>query len=55
MKKIHYPNKIRSQLVIIVPMVPFTLKSTSKLKFALHIRHSIVMPRFIPYANTVQT
>ena len=36
MKTIMYPNKIRSHLVIIVPMAPFTLKSTSKLRSALH-------------------
>ena len=29
MKTIHYPNKIRSHLVTIVPMAPFTPKSTS--------------------------
>ena len=36
MKTIHYPNKIRTHLVTIVPMAPFTLKSTSKLRSALH-------------------
>ena len=36
----HYPNTIRSQLVTIEPMVSFTLKSTSKLGSALHIRYS---------------
>ena len=30
-KTIHYPNKVRSHLVIIAPMVPFAPKSTSKL------------------------
>ena len=55
METIHYPNKIRSHLVTIVPMAPFTLKSTSKLKFALHFRYSIVIPRFIPRANTAQS
>ena len=35
MKTIHYPNKIRSHLVTIVPMTPFTPKSTSKLRSAL--------------------
>ena len=34
MKTIHYPNKIRSHLVTIVPMAPFTPKSTSKLRYA---------------------
>ena len=43
----HYPNTIRSHLVTIVPMAPFALKSTSKLRSALHIRYSIVIPRFI--------
>ena len=32
----------------IVPMAPFTPKSTSKLRAALHFRYSIVIPRFIP-------
>ena len=40
MKTIHYPNTIRSHLVTIVPMAPFTPKSTSKLRSALHIRYS---------------
>ena len=48
MKTIHYPNKIRSHLVTIVPMAPFTPKSTSKLSSALHYRYSMVIPRFIP-------
>ena len=30
MKTIHYTNKIRSLLVTIAPMAPFTPKSTSK-------------------------
>ena len=51
MKTIRYPNKIRSHLVTIVPMAPFTPKSTSKLRSALHFRYSIVIPRFIPRAN----
>ena len=55
MKTIHYPNTLRSHLVTIVPMAPFTLKSTSKLRFALHFRHSIVIQRFIPGANTAQS
>ena len=37
----HYPNTIRSHLVTIVPMAPFTPKSTSKLRSALHIRYSL--------------
>ena len=44
MKTMHYPNTIRSHLVTIVPMAPFTPKSTSKLRSALynkqHIRYS---------------
>ena len=55
MKTIHYPNTIRSHLVTIVPMAPFTPKSTSKLRSALHIRYSKVIPRFISRANTAQT
>ena len=46
MKTIHYPNKIRSHLITIVPMAPFTLKSTSKLRFALHFRYSIVCSHY---------
>ena len=55
MKTMHYPNTIRSQLVIIVPVAPFTPKSTSNLRSALHIRYSKVIPRFISRANTAQT
>ena len=47
MKTMHYPN-IRSHLVTIVPMAPLTPKSTSKLKSALRIRYSKVIPRFFP-------
>ena len=54
MKTMHYPNTIRSHLVTIVPMAPFTPKSTSKMRFTLHIRYSIVTPRFISRANTAQ-
>ena len=53
MKTIHYPNTIRFHLVTIVPMAPFTPKSTSKLRSALHSRYSIVIPRFISHVNTV--
>ena len=55
MKTMHYPNTIRSHLVTIVPVAPFTPKSTSKLRSALHIRYSKVIPRFISRANTAQT
>ena len=48
MKLIHYPNKIRSHLVAIVPIALFTPKSTSKLRSALFFRYSIVITRFIP-------
>ena len=46
MKTIHYPIKIRSHLVTIVPNRTrlFTPKSTSKLRSALHFRYSIVIP-----------
>ena len=54
MKTNHYPNKITSHLVTIVPMTQFTLKSTSKMRSLLHFRYSIVIPRFIPPANTAQ-
>ena len=53
MKTIHYPNKMRSHLVTIAPMTPCTPKSTSKLRSALHISYSIVIPRFISRANTL--
>ena len=55
MKTMHYPNTIRSHLVTIVPMAPFTPKFTSKLRSALHISYSIVIPRFISRANTVES
>ena len=54
MKTNHYPNKITSHLVTNVPMMSFTLKSTSKLRSFLHFRYSIVTPRFIPDANKAQ-
>ena len=50
----HYPNKITSHLVTIIPMTTFTLKSTSKLSYFLYFRYSIVIQRFIPPANTAQ-
>ena len=49
------PNKLKSHLVTIVPMVPFTPKSTTNLRSALNFRYSIVIPRFIPRANAVQS
>ena len=55
MKTIHYPNKIRFNLVTIAPMAPFTLKLTSKLRSALHFRYSIVIPRVISRANGAQS
>ena len=56
MKTIHYPNKMKYHLVTIAPMAPFTPKSTSNLRSALHFRYSIVIPRFISHANiTVQS
>ena len=55
MKTIHYPNRTRSHLVTIVPMAPFSSKSTLKLRTSLHFRYSIVIPCFIPLANTVQS
>ena len=53
MKTIHYPNKIRSHLVTIAPMAPFTAKSTSKLRFALHFRYSIVITRSFPALSII--
>ena len=55
MKTTHYSNTIRSHFVTIVPMAPFTPKSTPKLRSALHVRYSIVIPRFISRANTAQS
>ena len=55
MKTVHYPNTIRSHLVTIVLMAPFTPKSTSKLKSALPSIYSIVIPRFISRVNTAQS
>ena len=52
---IHYSNKIRSHLVTIAPMAPFTPKSILKLRCALHFRYSIVNPPFLPLANTAQS
>ena len=54
---LYYPNTIRSHLVpiiVFIPMAPFTPKSTLKLRSALHIRYSIVIPLFISRANTAQ-
>ena len=48
MKTIHYPNKMRSHLVTIAPMAPFTPKSTSKLRSALHFRYLIVSHASFP-------
>ena len=50
-----YPNKIRSRMVTIAPMAPFTPKSTSKLRSVLHFRHSMVIPRFISRAKMAQS
>ena len=51
MKTTHYPNTIRSYLVTMAPIAPFTPKSTSNLRSALHFRYSID----IPSANTAQS
>ena len=51
MKTIHYPNRIRSHLVTIVLVAPFTPKSTSKLRSALHFSYSVVILRFYSHAN----
>ena len=55
MKTIKCPNKIISHLVTIAPMAPFSPKSAPKLRSALHFRYSIVIPGFIPRANTAQS
>ena len=55
MKTNHYPNTLRSHLVTIVPMAPFTPKSTSKLRSALHFSYSIVNRRLYSRANTAQS
>ena len=41
--------------ITIAPMAPFTPKSSSKFRSALHFRYSIVIPRFIPHANMAQS
>ena len=51
MKTIRFLNKIRYHLITIVPMAPFTPKSTPKLRSALHFRYSIHAS--FPIANTV--
>ena len=49
MKTNHYLNKITSHLVTIVPMTPFTLKSTSTFRSFLRFRYSTsIVIRFIP-------
>ena len=55
LETIHYPNNLRYHLITIVPMAPFTPKSTSKLRSALHFKYSIVIPHFIPRVNTAQS
>ena len=55
MKTIHYPNEIRSHLVTIAPMAPFTPKLTSKLRPAMHFRYLIAIPHFISRANRAQS
>ena len=55
LKTIHYPKTIRSHLVTIVPMAPFTPKSSSKLRSGLHFSYSIVIGRFHSRANTAQS
>ena len=55
MKTILCPNTLRSHLVTMVPMAPFTPKSTSKLRSALHISYSTVIRRFFSRANTAQS
>ena len=47
---IHYPNIIRSHLIPIVPMLPFTSKSASKLRYALDIRSFLAS---FPIANII--
>ena len=42
------------QALSIVPNAPFTPRSTSKLRSALHFRYSIAILRFIPSANTAE-
>ena len=48
-----FSNEIRSYLVTIVPMTSFTLKSTQKLRSALHFSYSIDIPNPFPIANIV--
>ena len=55
MKIIYFLNKIRSHLITIAPVTPFTPKSTSKLRYALHFRYLIVIPWscFIFYLSVI--
>ena len=55
MKKMYYPNTLRSHLDTIVQLAPFTPKSTLKLRSALHFSYSIVIRRFISRENTAQS
>ena len=49
-------KKIRSHLVTIVQTTPFTPKSTTKLRSALHFRYSIAShPTLHSRANTAQS
>ena len=53
MKTIQYPDKLRSHLVTIVPMTPFTPKSTSTSRSAQLFRYSIVIYGSFSNAHTV--
>ena len=53
MKTIYYLTKIRSHFVTIVPMAPFTPKSTLKLRSALILDSHPTL--YIPRANTAQS
>ena len=55
MKTIYYPYNIDPTWPQSYQWRRFLQKSTLKLRSALHFRYSIVIPRFIPRANTAQS
>ena len=53
MKTIYYSNKISLHLVTILTRAPFTPKSSSKLRSALHAIYTIVIPCFVPIVSLI--
>ena len=55
MKAIHYPNKIKLRTQNSQPYqwgIRLLSNQLQRMRFAMHYRYSIVIPRFIPCANT---